>query len=96
MKEAINQIIETVANEFGITPEALRGATRVESIVIPRMTAMELVWKHCGVTYNTVAHHFGKRDHGTVLHARKRVYALLETNTAFANAYRNIESNLNL
>ena len=96
MKAAINQIIEATAKEFGISPKALCGKTRAESVAIPRMVAMELVWKHCGITYQTVANHFGKRDHGTVLHARKRVHFMRDNNKAFATAYRNIEENLEL
>jgi len=96
MKHAINTIISAVAEEFGITTKALCGKTRAEAVAIPRMVAMELVWKHCGITYQTVANHFGKRQHGTVFHARKRVHFMLDNNKAFATAYRNIEAKINL
>lgn len=96
MKSAIDQIIQATAEEFGITPKALCGPTRAEAVAIPRMIAMELTWKHCGITYQTVAHHFGKRDHGTVLHARKRVHFMKANNKAFRQAYENIESKINL
>lgn len=96
MKQVINIIIETVAAEFGVTTMALCGPNRAEIVAIPRMVAMELIWRYCGTTYQTVATIFGKRDHGTVVHARKRVNQMRETNKVFATTYRNIESKINL
>lgn len=91
-----NMIIETVATEFGTTSQSLKGQTRMEQIAIPRMVAMELIWKHCEMRQKDVVKYLNRRDHTTVTNARKRVLALRQTDKAFAAAYRNIEAKINL
>lgn len=94
--KTIQSIVELSSQEFGVSIKALIGETRSEPVVTARMAAMQLTWKHCGLSNRTIARFFGKRDHGTVIYARKRVSDLLETNKAFSNAYRNIEAKINL
>lgn len=93
MRSSINQIIETVAQEFGVTPRAIVGDIRAEFIAIPRMAAMVLVRTHLGLKTTTVGYYFN-RDHSTVTHAQKRFSHLHQTNKAFRKAYLNIEEKL--
>lgn len=89
MKAIIEKIKTITAEEFGITAMAMSGPTRSEAVVVPRMTAMQLVWRLCGVADATIAHYF-KKNPGTVHHARKRVSEMLETNKHFKQTYEKI------
>jgi len=93
MRSSINQIIETVAQEFGVTPRAILGDIRAEFIVIPRMAAMVLVRTHLGLKTTTVGYYFN-RNHSTVSHAQKMFSQHYQTNKAFRKAYQNIEEKL--
>lgn len=89
-------IIKDVEDYFDLPNGALKGLTRSEHVAIPRMMAMEMIWKHCNMRQKDVVKYLNRRDHGSVTHARNRVLALRQTDKAFARAYRNIEANLNL
>ena len=96
MKEAINQIIETVANEFGVMPNALKGKSKTGTLSIPRMAAMHLAWRNIGAADRTIAYYFKRKNGQCIRYARETVPTLLETNKAFRNAYRNVEAKLEL
>lgn len=96
MKAAIYQIIETVAEEFGVIPKAIKGRSKTEVLSLPRMAAMHLAWRYLGASDRTVAHYFNRSKGYSIRYARETVPSLLETNKAFRTAYRNIEANLNL
>ena len=96
MKAAINQIIETVAEEFGVMPKAITGRNRAEILCFARQAAMFLAWRHMGAAYTTLGYYFGRRRGSAILYARKSVPTLLETNKSFREAFRNIESKINL
>jgi chromosomal replication initiation ATPase DnaA len=96
MKTAINQIIQLTADEFDVTPRAIKGKNKCELLSLARQAAMHICWKHIGVTDNTITHYFGRRPACSLTWARKTVAAMLETNKAFAKAYQNIESKINL
>ena len=93
MKQAINTIIATVAEEFGVTPRAILGDIRADFIVIPRMAAIVLVRTHLGLKATTVGYYFN-RNHSTVSHAQKMFSQHYQTNKAFRKAYQNIEEKL--
>lgn len=90
MKAVIEKIKLITADEFGITVTALSGPTRTEAVAIPRMTAMQIVWRYCGLTNKTIANYFGRRDHASVYHARKRVKEMLETSNGYTKTYEKI------
>lgn len=96
MKAAINEIIETVAKEFGVIPNALKGKSKTGTLSVPRMAAMHLSWRHIGAADRTLAYYFNRKNGQCIRYARETVPTLLETNKAFRTAYRNIEAKLEL
>ena len=70
---SIDLIQRVVADRFNLAPDILMAKTRSQPIARPRMIAMALSTKLTGLSLKQVGIHFGKRDHTTVLHARKMV-----------------------
>ena len=94
MKQAIEKIIETTAQEFGVFPMAIKGNSKTEAISFPRMAAIYLAWRYMGAADLTVAYYFNRKKGSSVRHARQTVPTLIETTKAFRKAYRNIEEKL--
>lgn len=63
------RIESIVAEAYGITAELMHKHTREEWIVWPRQITMALIHEAGGYTYLRIAKHFGRRDHGTAMHA---------------------------
>lgn len=79
--EAIRHAVE---DAFGIDRGGLLNPTRRESVVVPRMLAMTLCREMTKLTAVEIGEAFGKKDHGTVLHAVKATQDRIETNAEFA------------
>lgn len=70
------RIVNAVAANYNLSVNLLMGRSRPEHVAFPRQVAMYLCRTILGVTFNQVGEWFGGRDHGTVLHACKRIEGL--------------------
>ncbi len=73
-------IIKVIADEFGVTKEAIRGPRRTENVADVRQYcyyAFDLLWGR--VTQGAIAHYFNK-DHTTVLYGIRAAVRKLEAN----------------
>jgi chromosomal replication initiator protein len=75
----LEHIQETVAAHFGLTVGDLISASRTARIAWPRQLAIELSRELTGQPLQSIGHHFGRRNHATVLHACKRVHERTES-----------------
>jgi DnaA-like protein len=66
-------IILTVCDWFGLSRTELMSLRRTERLVWPRQVAMQMVRLRCEMSLNDVGILFGGKNHGTVLHACRRV-----------------------
>ncbi|MEO7164782.1 MAG: ORF6N domain-containing protein [Bdellovibrionia bacterium] len=66
-------ILDLVAKEFCLRPEALSRATRLKDFVRPRQIAMYLIRKNTALGYREIGKYFGGKDHSTVLHACRKI-----------------------
>ncbi|HEX6986817.1 MAG TPA: DnaA/Hda family protein [Planctomycetaceae bacterium] len=71
-------VAKAVAKEFGLTPAALRTGGRTAATSLPRQVAMSLARELTGHPLERIAAFFGRQNHGTVIHARKKLAARLE------------------
>jgi chromosomal replication initiator protein len=71
-KTTVKEIVESVANRTGLTPEDIYGRRRLKPIVKARHAAMYLARKRAGKTSTQIGAIFG-RDHTTVLEAVRKV-----------------------
>lgn len=68
-----------IIREFDLPPNAMISGAHQHRIAWPRQIAMALAYELTNLGADDVAKHFAKRDHGTVLHACKRVRARMDT-----------------
>lgn len=69
----IEEIQKTVAEYFGIRKESMQSRRRPRNIAFPRQIAMYLSRKFTGHTFEHIGKAFGRRDHGTVIYACKKI-----------------------
>lgn len=78
-----HNIVLAASSAFGVPVQKILGKERPDYIAHPRMAAMWVLRTKLGMSLMEVGAIFG-RDHGTVLHACKRVPAMMKKNKAFA------------
>ena len=74
-KKPINpeQIVETVADFYGIEEEKLSSSSRKREVVKPRQVAMYLLRDKLDSSYPSIGDRFGDRDHTTVIYACEKI-----------------------
>ena len=68
----LGAVSRAVAAQFGLTVGELRRPSRSAAVVPARQAGMALCRELTGEPLAAVAKHFGRRDHGTAMHALKR------------------------
>ena len=76
----LQQILERVADEFGISSSELKTKHRSKNIVLPRQVAMYVTRQLTDASLPEIAKFFGGRDHTTILYACKKIKFSLEKN----------------
>jgi chromosomal replication initiator protein len=90
----IGDIIETIAEHFGVRIQDLIGRRRTRSISHPRQVAMYLARKLTPLSLEEIGAHFGGRDHSTVLHAERTIEADRNGNHDLAQTLAQLTSRL--
>ena len=80
----VQTIQQTVAKEWGVTPEGLRSKTRTKALTTPRQVAMYLIRNLLGLQLVEIGAAFGGRDHSTVIHSLERVLGTMKEDPSFA------------
>src|SRR5262245_15145687 len=62
-------IEETICRDYAITRTDLEGPSLFQALIEPRQVAMYLCRRLAAMTYQEIAHHFGGRNHTSVMHA---------------------------
>ncbi|MGE5195665.1 MAG: DnaA ATPase domain-containing protein [Deltaproteobacteria bacterium] len=73
----LDDICRAVARQFGISARQLRSRKQSRGVVLPRQCAMRLARQLSGRSLEQIGRYFGGRDHSTVIHACRRLEALL-------------------
>jgi len=72
------QIIDTVADIFGITIDQILGRERTNKIARPRQIAMYLMREETDISLPKIGQALGGRDHTTVMYGHEKISDLLE------------------
>jgi chromosomal replication initiator protein len=72
------QILDTVADHFGVERAAFEGKSRCKTIARPRQVAMYLLREETGASLPRIGALLGGRDHTTVLYGCERISDLIE------------------
>lgn len=84
-----------VAQEWGISVEALCSKTRTKQLTVPRQAAMHLVRELLGLQLVEIGAAFGGRDHSTVIHSLEKVQEL-QQDPHFAQRISELRKNLKI
>ena len=90
----INNIIDLVTDEFGVTLQQMKSGKRYREWVEARMVAMFFIKRYCKSTLKSIGMMFGGRDHTTAIHSINTVKDLMESNRDFKNRVLTIQNKL--
>ena len=79
---SVNTIQRAVCQHYGVTLVDLLSGRRTRALVLPRQVAVWLCRKLTIHSLPAIGHHFGDRDHTTMLHAARRVDELRQSDQA--------------
>ena len=87
---SMRQIVDKVAEHFGLAPDSLLSNSRAQKIARPRQIAMYLCRTLTSTSWAVIAKFFGKRDHATVIRAHSKVQLELKKNPQLEQLLRNL------
>ncbi len=90
----IGSIQRAVAEHYGVSVADLSSAARTAKVAWARHVALHLARELTKESLTTLGHHFGGRNHATVLHACKRVGQRLESDDNAADELRQLTAAL--
>ncbi|MCC7303895.1 chromosomal replication initiator protein DnaA [bacterium] len=76
-KVSVEDILENVADAFGVTIGQMKSATRTAEVAMPRQIAMYLIRDILNYPLERVARSLKRNDHTTVIHAVEKVNKLM-------------------
>jgi len=90
----IENIQRVVARHYNVTRDDLISARRDRRLVYPRHIAMYLARTDAALPLPVIAREFCRGDHTTVIHAVRKIAALVETNLKLAGEIAAIRADL--
>ena len=89
------RVIAAVSEETGVMVKAILGQRRTLDVVRPRQVAAFLMRRHCPhLSYPGIGRLMGGRDPTTILHAQRKIEALLPDDEDMACLVGRIEARL--
>jgi len=82
----VESILKEVANYFDLKLSDLKSNKKQKTIATPRQIAMYLSRKYTVASFPDIGEKFGGKDHSTVIHAVKKIEALLGKDIALTNS----------
>jgi chromosomal replication initiation ATPase DnaA len=78
-RKRMEDIIQIVCEETGVTIEAIRGKTRLRNVVLARHLISYYAKMFTDLSLQQIGHAIGGKDHTTVMHANKSIKDLIDT-----------------
>jgi chromosomal replication initiation ATPase DnaA len=80
---SVRKIIFAVAKAFGVTPIDMMSHRRTYDVVMPRQVAMYIAKTTTLRSLPDIGRQFGGKDHSTILHAVRKIAALMAVDNSF-------------
>lgn len=90
----VEQIQKAVADYYGLNLSDMTSRRRPARIAFPRQIAMYLARQLTKLSLVDIGEAFGKRDHGTIIHACKKVKADMESNSEVKGSVEKLTASL--
>lgn len=78
-KPSPKQVIEEIAEYYGLRVDDLSGKRRSKDVVLPRQIAMYILRSELDLSFPQIGGHLGGRDHTTIMHGCEKVETLMQT-----------------
>lgn len=88
---SLDFIVQVVCEYYGITREQILSRSKKQEVAIPRQIAMYLATKYTKRTMASIGKYFGKRDHTTVVYAKKTISQQIEIDRKKKHIAKDIE-----
>ena len=85
------QILQTIAHEYGVSLEELISQSRSQRIAFPRQIAMYMLREESELSLPKIGEILGGRDHTTVMYGHEKITDLLETDKNLRRKLVNIQ-----
>lgn len=95
-RKKLVQTLAKTAEIFCLMPDQLLASSRGETAVCWARIAAMASLRHAGLPLKVIGEFFGGRDHGTVIHAVKRLPEILTYCPDFAGSVHKLRSSLGL
>jgi chromosomal replication initiator protein len=86
----IGKIKETVASAHGLSQKEMDNGRRDQRLTGPRQIAMFIACELTNYSLPNIAREFGKKDHTTVMYARDKVKAQMQSDEVYRNKVRQL------
>ena len=90
-----NGILDYIAKYYGVEESIIRGQQRNRDAVAARQIAMYLIRSITNLSLDEIGQIFDNRDHSTVLYSIQQVEKKMKQDTAFAEAVKELKTNIN-
>ncbi len=91
---SIRRVTTQTARYFQVKTSDLTGPSRRQATVFARGIAIYLVRKLTSLSLTEIGHHFGGRDHSTVLHSYRKIELSMDTNPVVRKSIESIADRL--
>ncbi len=91
---APDEVVEAVANAYGLSKAQLTGRCRTKNIALPRQIAMYLLREEINVSLPQIGAVLGGRDHSTVLYGCEKIAHMLERDDLFRKKLSSIRDRM--
>jgi hypothetical protein len=92
-KLTLSIIEKAICRYYKVPKNAIRGTRKQTWIVVPRQVMFYLACTHTGLSLTRIGHLY-KRDHTTILHAKRKISELVLVDTNMSDAIRRLEFSL--
>lgn len=92
----LTPILMAVSREFGLPQEVILSKDRRENVARARQTGMYLARELTNLSLQEIATFFGDCDHGTSLHAHRRIAELIEAYPSWKSQIKRLKLELQI
>lgn len=89
---SVKNVVDRVAEFYGIDEESIYEKTRRREIVRPRQVIMYLLREDFSISYPTIGTKLGGRDHTTVIHSCEKIKKEIAVDSELAKEIQNIRT----
>lgn len=89
---SVKNIVDRVAQYYGIDEESIYEKTRRREVVRPRQVIMYILREDFSISYPTIGSKLGGRDHTTVIHSCEKIKREVAVDTELAKEIQNIRT----